>query len=208
MVARGADLVVADFTVRDAVRRMAAELNGGEPLDAVIHNVGVWSGPAVLPVNVIAPYLLAASMPTPCRLVYLSSSSHFIGRPVLEGVDWMGRSPGSYAHSKLFGTAEARLRPGTPNNAVDPGWVATKMGGPGAPDDLELGHQTRGWLAVSDTPEAMATGRLLVPPAAAAAPPGGARRGVPGLPPARAGRGDWRRAQRMSGVPRSGMVTG
>ncbi|MGW0818358.1 hypothetical protein ACWD00_35040 [Streptomyces viridiviolaceus] len=74
------------------------------------------------------------------RLVYLSSGSHFSGRAVLDRVDWQGLSPGSYADSKLFVTAlaasVARLRPGTPSNAVDPGWVPAKMGGPSAPDDL------------------------------------------------------------------------
>ncbi|MGW5330932.1 SDR family NAD(P)-dependent oxidoreductase [Streptomyces sp. NPDC004014] len=162
LMARGAELVVADFTDRDAVRRMAARLNEAAPLDAVIHNAGVWSGPAVMPVNVIAPYLLTALMPAPGRLVYLSSSSHFSGRPVLQGVDWQGLSRGSYADSKLFVTAlaaaVARLRPSTPSNAVDPGWVPTKMGGPSAPDDLELGHQTQEWLAASDDLEALTTG--------------------------------------------------
>jgi hypothetical protein len=32
------------------------------------------------------------------------------------------------------------------------------MGGPGAPDDLELGHTTRTWLAVSDDSDATSTG--------------------------------------------------
>jgi hypothetical protein len=32
------------------------------------------------------------------------------------------------------------------------------MGGPGAPDDLELGYLTQTWLAVSDHPEAAGTG--------------------------------------------------
>ncbi|MET7322611.1 SDR family NAD(P)-dependent oxidoreductase [Streptomyces sp. NPDC005549] len=162
LVARGAELVVADFTDRDAVRRMADELDAAAPLGAVIHNAGVWSGPAVMPVNVVAPYLLTALMPAPGRLVYLSSGSHYSGRPVLDGVDWQGLGPGSYADSKLFVTtlaaAVARLLPGTPSHAVDPGWVPTKMGGPNAPDDLKLGHQTQEWLAVGDDPEAMTTG--------------------------------------------------
>nr|BFD86697.1 SDR family NAD(P)-dependent oxidoreductase [Streptomyces sp. Xyl84] len=161
LVGRGAHLTVADFTQRDAVRRVAAELNDGEPLDAVIHNAGVWSGPAVMPVNVVAPYLLTALLRAPRRLVYLSSSSHFSGRPSLEGVDWTGASAGSYADSKLFVTvlaaAVARLRPAVPSNAVDPGWVPTKMGGPGAPDDLELGHRTQQWLAAGEDPEALRT---------------------------------------------------
>jgi NAD(P)-dependent dehydrogenase (short-subunit alcohol dehydrogenase family) len=162
LVDRGAHLVVGDFTDRDAVRRIAAELNDAQILDAVVHNAGVWSGPAVMPVNVIAPYLLTALLRGRHRLVYLSSGSHFSGRPSLSGVDWQGRSAGSYADSKLFVTtlaaALARLRPGIPSNAVDPGWVPTKMGGPGAPDDLELGHQTQEWLASSDDPEALTSG--------------------------------------------------
>lgn len=160
---RGAHLVVGDFAERDAVRRVADELNDSRPLDAVIHNAGVWSGPAVMPVNIVAPYLLTALLRGPRRLVYLSSNSHVGGRPSsLDGVDWQGRSAGPYADSKLFVTtlaaAVARLRPGVLSNAVDPGWVPTRMGGPGAPDDLELGHQTQEWLAVSDDPEALTAG--------------------------------------------------
>lgn len=159
---RGAGLVAGDFTDPGAVRAIAAELSEAEPLDAVIHNAGVWSGPAVMPVNVIAPYLLTALLPGPRRLVYLSSGSHYDGRPAPAGVDWRGRKAGSYADSKLFVTtlaaAVARLRPGVLSNAVDPGWVPTKMGGPGAPDDLELGHRTQAWLATSDDPEARTTG--------------------------------------------------
>jgi NAD(P)-dependent dehydrogenase (short-subunit alcohol dehydrogenase family) len=157
-----ARIVVGDLTDRDAVRRIAAELNDADPPDAVIHNAGVWSGRPVMPVNIIAPYLLTALLEGPRRLVYLSSGSHFSGRPVLDGVDWRGASEGSYADSKLYVTAlaaaVARLRPGVLSNAVDPGWVPTKMGGPGAPDDLELGHRTQEWLAVSDDPQALTTG--------------------------------------------------
>ncbi|WP_432118576.1 SDR family NAD(P)-dependent oxidoreductase [Streptomyces sp. bgisy032] len=162
LVDRGAGLVVGDFTDREAVRRVADELNGSGPLDAVIHNAGVWSGPAVMPVNVVAPYLLTSLLRGPRRLVYLSSGSHYGGRPSLEGVDWRGAGAGSYADSKLFVTAlaaaVARLRPGVLSNAVDPGWVPTKMGGPNAPDDLELGHRTQEWLVTSDDPEALTSG--------------------------------------------------
>ncbi|MDH6566072.1 NAD(P)-dependent dehydrogenase (short-subunit alcohol dehydrogenase family) [Streptomyces sp. SAI-117] len=161
LTARGAQ-VVGDFAERDAVRRIAAELHDAAPLDAVIHNAGVWSGPAVMPVNVIAPYLLTALLPGPRRLVYLSSGSHFGRRPSLTGIDWRGGSAGSYADSKLFVTtlaaAVARLRPGVLSNAVDPGWVPTRMGGPNAPDDLELGHRTQEWLASSDEPAALTSG--------------------------------------------------
>jgi NAD(P)-dependent dehydrogenase (short-subunit alcohol dehydrogenase family) len=162
LVGFGAHLVIGDFTNRDDVRRIATELTDAPPLDAVIHNAGVWSGPAVMPVNVIAPYLLTVLLAPPRRLVYLSSSSHYGGRPSTEGVDWRGQRAGSYDDSKLFVTtlmaAVARLRPDVRSNAVDPGWVPTQMGGPGAPDDLDLGHQTQEWLASSDDPEALTTG--------------------------------------------------
>ncbi|WP_454854028.1 SDR family NAD(P)-dependent oxidoreductase [Promicromonospora soli] len=162
LVNRGAQLVVGDFADRDAVRGIASELADAAPLDAVIHNAGVWSGRPVMPVNVIAPYLLTALLPGVRRLVYLSSGSHYSGRPILDRVDWSGRTPGSYGDSKLYVTAlaaaVARLRPGVLSNAVDPGWVPTRMGGPGAPDDLELGHRTQEWLATSDDPEALTAG--------------------------------------------------
>jgi NAD(P)-dependent dehydrogenase (short-subunit alcohol dehydrogenase family) len=73
--------------------------------------------------------------------------------------DWAGqRATGSYADSKLFvatlAVGVARIWPGVYSNAVDPGWVPTRMGGPGAPDELRLGHLTQAWLATSDEPEA------------------------------------------------------
>ena len=78
-------------------------------------------------------------------------------------MDWSGsRATGSYSDSKLFVTAltmaVARLWEGAFSNAVDPGWVPTRMGGPGAPDDLRLGHLTQEWLATSDDPEARTSG--------------------------------------------------
>ena len=44
------------------------------------------------------------------------------------------------------------------SNAVDPGYAPTKMGGPGAPDDLEMGHLTQTWLAASNDPAARVNG--------------------------------------------------
>jgi NAD(P)-dependent dehydrogenase (short-subunit alcohol dehydrogenase family) len=162
LVDRGAGLVVGDFTDRNAVRDVVSELSEAEPLDAVIHNVGVWSGRAVMPVNIVAPYLLTALLPGPSRLVYLSSSSHFGGRPSLDGIDWRGQRPGRYEDSKLFLTtlaaAVARLRPEVLSNAVDPGWVPTKMGGRRAPDDLRMGHRTQEWLVSSNDSEALTSG--------------------------------------------------
>ena len=179
---QGADVVVGDLGSLDQTRDVAMQANALGRMDAVIHNAGVSAGPKVLPVNVVAPYVLTALMQRPNRLVYLSSGMHRSGQPRLSGLDWRRQvSAGSYSDSKLFVTALAlavgRLAPGTFSNAVDPGWVPTRMGGPNAPDDLVLGHLTQEWLATSSDPEALTTGgywhhQRRVPPHASAADEG------------------------------------
>lgn len=162
LVTRGAAVVVGDLSDLDETREVAREVNRLGRMDAVIHNAGVYSGSQVMPVNVVAPYLLTALVDRPRRLVYLSSGMHRSGRADPIGTDWSGRRAGSYPDSKLFVTtlaaAVARLWPEALSNAVDPGWVPTKMGGPNAPDDLRLGHLTQEWLAVSDHPDACTSG--------------------------------------------------
>ena len=160
---RGAAGVVGDLSDPEETRGVAGQVNRLGRMDAVIHNAGVVGGPQVLPVNVVAPYLLTALIHRPQRLVYLTSGMHRGGRASLTGMDWSGRrATGSYSDSKLFVTtlaaAIARIWPEVFSNAVDPGWVPTKMGGPGAPDDLELGHLTQVWLATSDDPQARTSG--------------------------------------------------
>ncbi len=154
LVDRGADLVVADLADRQQVLRLGRELDAGDPIDAVVHNAGVFSGPSLMPVNVVAPYLLTALLQHPTRHVYLSSGMHRGGRARLDDVDWDGTTEtNTYSDTKLFVTALARevaeRWPGVRSNAVDPGWVPTKMGGAGAPDDLELGHRTQERLATA-----------------------------------------------------------
>lgn len=53
----------------------------------------------------------------------------------------------------------ARRWPAVLSNAFEPGWVPTKMGGAGAPDDLSQAHVTQAWLAVSDSPQATVSGQ-------------------------------------------------
>jgi NAD(P)-dependent dehydrogenase (short-subunit alcohol dehydrogenase family) len=160
---RGAAAVVGDLSDPQETREVAGQVNRLGRMDAVIHNAGVVGGSQVLGVNVVAPYLLTALIHRPQRLVYLSSGMHRGGRASLTGVDWGGqRATGSYSDSKLFVTtlaaAVARRWAEVFSNAVDPGWVPTKMGGPGAPDDLRLGHLTQVWLATSDDPQARTSG--------------------------------------------------
>jgi NAD(P)-dependent dehydrogenase (short-subunit alcohol dehydrogenase family) len=162
LVNRGAGAVVGDISDLEQTHGVAREVNGLGRMDAVIHNAGVYTGPQVLAVNIVAPYLLTALIDRPQRLIYLSSGAHRSGRANLDGIDWSGRTAGSYADSKLFVTtlaaAVARLWPNVFSNAIDPGWVPTRMGGPGAPDDLRLGHLTQEWLATSEDPEARTSG--------------------------------------------------
>lgn len=161
LIAAGASSVVGDLADLEQVNALAAAANALGPYDAVIHNAGVIEG-AVLPVNVVAPYVLTALVPAP-RLVYLSSSMHRGGSADLPA-DWTGsRHRASYSDSKLLVTvlmaAVARLRPDVLVHAVDPGWVATRMGGPSASGDLALSHVTQAWLATTDDPEAHPSGR-------------------------------------------------
>lgn len=160
---RGAQCVTGDLAILAEVRKIADAANGIGGIDAVIHNAGVLNGAALLPVNVVAPYLLTALIPGPRRLIYLSSGMHRGGGTGLDGLDWAGRTTtASYSTTKLHVTAlsaaVARLVPGVASNAVDPGWVPTRMGGRSAPDSLELGHRTQEWLATSDDPAALSSG--------------------------------------------------
>ncbi len=111
-------------------------------------------------VNVLAPYLLTALVRRPSasqRLVYLSSGMHVGGSPEVRRD---GRV--SYSQSKFLVTvlaaAVARVLPGVVSQAVDPGWVPTRMGGPAASDDLDEGHRTQVWLTTSADPAALETG--------------------------------------------------
>ena len=160
---RGAASVVGDLSDLQQTHGVADQTNAVGQMDAVIHNAAVLNGRDVLPVNMVAPYLLTALINRPRRLVYLSSGMHRGGRAGPADMDWSGRrTTGSYSDSKLFVTAfafaVARIWPDVFSNAVNPGWVPTKMGGAGAPDDLRLGHVTQVWLATSDELEARTSG--------------------------------------------------
>lgn len=163
LVDQGAVATIGDLSDIAQIRDLAGQVNAIGRMDAVIHNAGVISGAHLMVVNVVAPYLLTALIQRPQRLIYLSSAMHKGGRASLDGIDWSGQATtGSYSDSKLFITtltaAVARLWPDVYSNAVNPGWVPTRMGGPSAPDDLRLGHLTQEWLATSDDPEALTSG--------------------------------------------------
>jgi NAD(P)-dependent dehydrogenase (short-subunit alcohol dehydrogenase family) len=168
-------IVIGDLSSAVDTRQIAEQVNAIGRMDAIIHNVGIYRVPSrsatpegrakTLAVNVLAPYMLTALTRRPDRLIYLSSGMHRGGRPMLRDIDWVERrwdQTQAYSESKLYVTAlamaVARLRPDVLSNAVDPGWVPTKMGGAGATDDLDQGYLTQTWLAVSDDPAATVSG--------------------------------------------------
>jgi NAD(P)-dependent dehydrogenase (short-subunit alcohol dehydrogenase family) len=144
-------------------------------MDAVIRNAAVFLEPSrsttagghtkTLAVNTLAPCLLTALTGRPSRLIHLSSGLHHAGARSLRDIDWTGRprnAAQAYSENKLYVTALAltlaRAWPDVLSNAVDPGWVPTKMGGPGATGDLEQGYRTQTWLAVSTDAAATVSG--------------------------------------------------
>jgi NAD(P)-dependent dehydrogenase (short-subunit alcohol dehydrogenase family) len=143
-------VIFGDLSDEAETREVARAANDLGRFDAVIHNAGVIDGP-VTAVNVIAPYILMASLTPSRRSIILSSGMHLSGSADL---DRAFRGSGDYSTSKLLVTALAMAlafrSPSTLSHAVDPGWVPTRMGGRNAPDSLEEGHRTQEWLATAD----------------------------------------------------------
>ena len=67
------------------------------------------------------------------------------------------RPPDGHAKTLAVNTL-ARVWPDVLSNAVDPGWVPTKMGGAAATGDLQMGYRTQTWLAVSNDAAATVSG--------------------------------------------------
>jgi len=155
---------------------VADSINSLGRFNAVIHNAGIGyreprrgdiasSVPNVFAVNVLAPYVLTALIERPDRLIYVSSGMHQGVRPRMDDLLWTKRAWNgalAYAESKLcdvlLAFAVARRWKTVLSNALEPGWVPTKMGGPSAPGDLQKAHVTQAWLATSDDPLARSTG--------------------------------------------------
>jgi len=161
----GAETVLtADLSSTEETKELAEKVNRLGSFDAVIHNAGVYqtSAKQIFTINTLAPYLLTSLIQKPKRLIYLSSGMHLQGRPNLEyfknSIDRLSYSD-SKLHVMMLALIAAHKWKTVYSNAVDPGWVPTKMGGRNAPDDLQKGYETQSWLAVSNDEKAKVSGR-------------------------------------------------
>ncbi len=170
-------VVIGDLASIAQTHHVAEQVNRLGGFDAVIHNAAVGYQeprriatedglPHVFAINTLAPYILTALIHQPKRLVYLSSGLHQGGDASLKDLVWEQRPwrgqqaySDSKLHDVLLAFAIARRWPGVLSNALEPGWVPTKMGGRGAPDDLDQGHRTQVWLAASNDKDAAVTGQ-------------------------------------------------
>ncbi|KJR86817.1 daunorubicin C-13 ketoreductase [Sporothrix schenckii 1099-18] len=143
---------IAETKALAAQAQALLETEPGARYDAVIHNAGVYRGqdnavsrdtgfPRLFVVNTLAPYILAVSMaaPLPRRLIFISSSMHYGGRPKLETLPRGVTYSDSKVHMVMLAKAFARRWANGLDVSVsaDPGWVPTKLGGWSAPDSID-----------------------------------------------------------------------
>jgi NAD(P)-dependent dehydrogenase (short-subunit alcohol dehydrogenase family) len=169
-------VVIGDVETVAGAKDVAAQVNALGRFDAVIHNAAVGYReehratsdglPHVFAINTLSAYILTALIERPKRLVYLSSGMHRRADANLDDILWRQRrwnGSQAYAESKLHDAmlafAIARRWSDVLSNSLEPGWVPTKMGGPGAPDDIDQAHRTQAWLAASDDPKSQVTGK-------------------------------------------------
>ena len=160
-------VLVGELSSIAETKELAQQANETGRFDVVVHNAAVGYRERrsetldglehVFAINTLAPYLLTALLDRPDRLIYLSSGMHRGGEIALDDLQFVRRrwsGAQAYSDSKLhdltIALAVARRWPEVQSNAVDPGWVPTKMGGAGAPDDLGEAVETQVWLATTE----------------------------------------------------------
>lgn len=161
----GAETVFSgDLSSIIETKSLAEDVNKSGVFDSIIHNAGVYqvASKTIFAVNTLAPYILTCLIQKPKRLIYLSSGMHLQGQQNFEGFT-IDTNSISYSDSKLhvlmLCMTVAHKWPYVYSNAVDPGWVPTRMGGRGAPGNLQKGYETQAWLAVSDEDKVKVSGR-------------------------------------------------
>jgi NAD(P)-dependent dehydrogenase (short-subunit alcohol dehydrogenase family) len=175
-------VVTGDLSDISSTKSMAKQINDMGSFDCIIHNAGLYRGgfrktsdgiPALAAVNTFAPYILTALVNKPKRLVFLSSEMHQSGSADLSDPLWAKRGESGFSdttsycasklHNILFAKAFARRWPEVQSNALDPGWVATKMGGKGATGSAEAAVETYVMLAEGEEDHAKKSGEYFRP---------------------------------------------
>lgn len=153
-------VLIGDLSKLSDVHSIAQQANQMGHFDSIIHNAGVDSNDSLLTstVNIMAPYMLTKLIDRPNRLIYVSSGMHRGAALNIENLDSTVDYSGSKLALLLFMKYVSDNWTGTIVNAVDPGWVPTRMGGAAANDDLKQGYESQVWLASSNDTQAKKSG--------------------------------------------------
>lgn len=175
-------VVTGDLSEIASTKSMAKQINEFGSFDCIIHNAGLYQGgfrktsdgiPALAAVNTLAPYILTALVSKPKRLIFLSSEMHQSGSSDLSDPLYTKKDESGYSdtpaycasklHNILFAKAFARRWPDVQSNALDPGWVATKMGGSSATGSVDAAVETYVMLAEGEEENAKKSGQYFRP---------------------------------------------
>ncbi|GKZ71032.1 hypothetical protein AnigIFM60653_011329 [Aspergillus niger] len=179
-----AGVLTADLSSVAETQKLCHDVNAIGNFDAVILNAGLMQGgfrktpdtgaPALVSVNLISPYVMSCLLRPPKRLIFISSHLHRQANMAsMDDMFWFKRGETRYQdypaycdsklHVMLLANAVARRFKNTSVTSVHPGWVATKLGGQGAPDKLEDGVETYVMLAEGDYDEQNLSGAYFEP---------------------------------------------
>ena len=165
----GAETVlIGDLSSLSQTKKLADDVNASGKFDAVIYNAGLFRGgfrktedglPSLMAVNTFSTYILASLIkPVPKRVVFLSSGLHSGGDGSLRDLTWKDRGERGWSDGQAYGDSKLhnimfarafgrRWGQGVCANSMDPGWVATKMGGGSASGSWEKSAETYAYLA-------------------------------------------------------------
>lgn len=173
---RDVPFVIGDVSSLVGIKSVAEQMKKIGKVDSIIHNVGVYGDDSevltedgirtMFAVNVLTPYVLSCLLERPERMIFLSSGMHLSGKANFFDLQWKENkwdATQAYCDAKLYVMMLTKWFAskwgGTYVNAIHPGWVPTRMGGAGAPDDLMKGAETQAWLSISNEKEALVTGK-------------------------------------------------